>query len=233
MNTNDLNIMQIVAVAEKLKHLREQVVFVGGSTTVLLVDEAGAGKARQTEDVDFIIDIAIHGKIHDFEKVMRSLGFKNDTSSGAAICSWQIDFLGKTLKVDAMPIQPEAYGFSNRWYQEAVRTASKYSIKPDLVINVIHPVYFLGTKFEAFKDRGKGDFFSRDIEDIVYVLEHRTNIEKDVYMAKNDIKYYLANEFSTLLQNPEFENNLPGMLDDPEADKMVLSKMRFMSKKLI
>lgn len=54
-------------------------------------------------------------------------------------------------------------------------------IKPGLSIKVIKPIYFLGTKFEAWYGRGENDIFSHDLEDVVYVLEHRTGIEIDVY----------------------------------------------------
>ena len=124
-------------------------VFVGGSTTALLVDDVASGRARSTEDVDFIIDISVRGEYHRFEEKMRALGFQNDISEGAPICRWLIDFFGVPLKVDAMPVEEEILGFSNRWYQQPIDTVMEVEIKPGLMIKVIQPVYFLGIKIEA------------------------------------------------------------------------------------
>lgn len=69
------NVDQITAVARQLKHLREDVVFVGGSTTALLVDPAGQNYARRTKDVDFIIDISLRIEFVQFERAMRAFKF--------------------------------------------------------------------------------------------------------------------------------------------------------------
>ena len=229
--SNQLNIEQIIAVAEKLKDMKDEVVFVGGSTTALLVDDIAAGRARQTEDVDFIVDISIRGGYRQFEEKMRDLGFIHDQSEGAPICRWLMDFHGTDLKVDAMPVEKEILGFSNQWYGESINTAWEKEIKEGLIIRVVEPVYFLGTKFEAFKGRGDNDIFSHDLEDIFYVLEHRSNIEMLVFDADEPIKSYLSQAFKELLVHPDLENTLPGVLDDYNAVDMVLKKIKFMAKK--
>ncbi len=223
-----INIEQLIAVAEQLQNMKDEVVFVGGSTTALLVDDVAASQARQTEDVDFIVDIAISGDLYKFEDRMRQLGFKNDTSKGSHICSWTMDFHGQTLKVDAMPTDDKSLGFSNRWYKDSIESAWTKEIKKGLSVNVVDPVYFLGTKFEAYKGRGDGSIFSHDLEDIFYVLEHRTGIEILVFDAKDDVKEYLKKEFSGLLNHPELENTLPGIAD---AVDLVMSRIQFVSEK--
>ncbi len=230
MNSN-INIEQIIAVAEQLQDMKDEVVFVGGSTTALLVDSVAAGQARQTEDVDFIVDIARSGDFYQFEARMRELGFQHDIDPGAPICRWKIDFLGKSLKVDAMPTDDNILGFTNQWYQSAIKTAWSAEIKDGLSINVVDPVYFLGTKIEAFKGRGNGDIFSHDLEDIVYVLEHRSNIEILVFNADESIKAYLASEFTQLLKHPDLENTLPGLVDDSTAVDTVIRRMKFIAEK--
>ena len=104
-----------------------------------------------------------------------------------------------------------------------------YNIERCLSLFAIDPVYFLGTKFEAFKSRGKGELFSHDMEDIIFVLEHRSTIDRDIFGAPNDIKFYLATEFQKILQHPELENTLPGLLDDDSATEMVLGRMHFIA----
>lgn len=135
--SNNRNIQQIITVAESLKDLKDEVVFVGGSTTALLVDDVASGRARSTEDVDFIIDISVRGEYHRFEERMRARGFQNDMSEGAPMCRWLIDFHGMPLKVDAMPVDEKILGFSNRWYQQSIDTAMEVEIKTGLMIKVI------------------------------------------------------------------------------------------------
>lgn len=58
MKNMDVNLIQLEAIASALGDLLPQVTFVGGSTTVLLVDESAHFGIRKTDDVDVIIDVA-------------------------------------------------------------------------------------------------------------------------------------------------------------------------------
>lgn len=63
--------------------------------------------------------------------------------------------------------------------------------------------YLLATKFEAFKGRGNGDGrTSHDFEDIVFVLENRKEIWQEILDLNGEIKEYLINEFTQLINNP-------------------------------
>jgi hypothetical protein len=62
----ELNFRQLLLIAEALSDLLPRVVFVGGCTTVLLVDEVAYSGVRQTEDVDVIVDLSTYMAYHDF-----------------------------------------------------------------------------------------------------------------------------------------------------------------------
>ena len=64
MKNKDINLVQLEAVASALGDFIPHVTFVGGCTTVLLVDESAHFGARKTEDVDVIIDITTLDKYH-------------------------------------------------------------------------------------------------------------------------------------------------------------------------
>lgn len=51
------NIERLCLVASRLGPLREQVVFLGGATTALLVTDPAAPAPRPTKDVDVIIEV--------------------------------------------------------------------------------------------------------------------------------------------------------------------------------
>ncbi len=53
--------------------------------------------------------------------------------------------------------------------------------------------YFLATKLEAFDCRGKNDYLmSRDMEDIVTVLDGRSEIIFEVQLAGEELKDHLV-----------------------------------------
>jgi predicted nucleotidyltransferase len=67
-------------------------------------------------------------------------------------------------------------GFSNRWYRAAMETSVTTKTEADLEIRIVTAPYFLATKLDAFRGRGKGDYFgSNDLEDIVAVVDGRRN----------------------------------------------------------
>ena len=73
--------------------------------------------------------------------------------------------------------------------------------------------YFLATKLEAFDCRGENDYLmSRDMEDIVTVLDGRSEIVSEVQQAGEELKDHSAVRFSMLLKERDFLDALPGHL---------------------
>ena len=109
----NLEIMEI-AVA-RLGALAEEMVFLGGCATGLLITDAAAPPIRATKDVDVIVEVASLIEYHRLAKRLRELGFSEDQSPDAPICRWRA---GGVL-LDVMPTHPEIMGFGNEWYQPA------------------------------------------------------------------------------------------------------------------
>ncbi len=225
MKNKDINLIQLEAVATALGDLLSQVTFVGGSTTVLLVDEAAYFGVRKTDDVDVIIDVATLVEYHKFSQRLRDLGFREDTDG--PICRWLIDTNTGRLKLDVMPIDEKILGFSNRWYQAAINEASEVSLPNGIVIRVVSPAYFLATKFEAFAGRGKGDYFSHDMEDIIFVIENRNKLIVELMDCPEELKQYFAAQ-ATLLLNDDFLNVLPGLLSNQDSARTVENSLNIM-----
>ena len=110
-------------VAEALgEELREQVAFVGGCTTgLLLTDAFTREQVRSTDDVDLIISVMSYIDLHRFKEALKAKGFKEPSSmdEDMPICAMK---LGE-LRVDLMPDHDEVLGFSNHWYPLALQTA--------------------------------------------------------------------------------------------------------------
>jgi predicted nucleotidyltransferase len=164
------NLELLIGVARLLRPMLADLVFVGGSTTALLITDTAAAEVRPTYDVDAIAEIISYAEFEAFSQRLQHLGFAVDHSEGAPICRWAHgDF-----RLDVMPIDEKILGFSNRWYKPAMETAQTVRLANDLPIRVVTAPLFLGTKLEAFKGRGKNDYFaSHDLEDVVAVIDGR------------------------------------------------------------
>jgi hypothetical protein len=111
-----------------------------------------------------------------------------------------------------MPTDERILGFSNRWYTPAIATAQWVHV--DRVrLRLVTAPYFLATKLEAFRGRGRGDFAgSHDLEDAIAVIDGRAELLGEVASAEADVRGYIAAEMSRLLQARAFLDALPGFL---------------------
>ena len=119
--------------ARLLSPLLGELVFVGGSTTALLITDKAAAEVRPTYDVDAIAEISSYAAYADFSERLRRCGFSEDVSEGAPICRWR---LKKTI-LDVMPLDEKILGFSNRWYKPAMDSAVVHELEPDLRVRVV------------------------------------------------------------------------------------------------
>ncbi len=92
-----------------------------------------------------------------------------------------------------------------------------------VTLRVAAPAYFLATKMEAFRGRGNGDYLtSHDMEDLVAVLDGRSNILDEILAADAAVRGYLAAAFAALLVDDDFLDALPGYLPpDPASQRRV------------
>lgn len=204
LNPN-LEILEI-AVA-RLGVLVEEMVFLGGCATGLLITDVVAPAIRATKDVDVIVEVASLIEYHRLAKRLRECGFSEDQSADAPICRWHA---GEIL-LDVMPTHPEILGFGNEWYQRAY-DAAEWSVLPSgNRLRIVSAPYFLVTKIAAFKGRGQGDYMmSHDMEDIVAVLDGRQEIVEEVRKCKPVLRDLLQEYMSGLLKDDRFIEALPG-----------------------
>ena len=226
----DPNIRLLKEAAKLLRPVLGELVFVGGCTTGLLISDEGAGDVRPTVDVDAITEITSYADYTVFSERLRKLGFTEDASEGAPTCRW----LNGETKLDVMPLNEAILGFSNRWYESAHRSAQDYELETDLHIRVVTAPYFCATKIEAFRGRGKGDYRSSDLEDLVTVVDGRSELVKELQAAPNDVRSYVAEAIGQMLRTDEFTDALPGYLLGDAASQsrisIVLERLTEISK---
>jgi len=214
----------VYLVAQRLGALNDQVVFVGGCATGLVINDDSLVSVRATKDVDVILELVGRAGFHKMEKELRSRGFKHDPAG--PICRWQID----SVLVDVMPDDEKILGFSNRWYSTAIKTAESRHLR-DLTIRVVTPALFLATKLEAFRGRGQGDYLgSHDLEDFLAVIDGRPGIVRDCFDAPAEVRDYLCEGLVQLLADEDFSNALPGyavsQVTSPASDQVLRERMQ-------
>ena len=203
------NLERLTGAASLLRPLLGDLVFVGGSVTGLLITDRAAGEPRATLDVDAIAEIASCAEYAAFGDRLRALGFVEDTSEGAPLCRW----VHHETIFDVMPLDEKILGFSNRWYRAAMEAAIRQRLSDDLEIRVVTAPFFMATKLEAFKHRGQGDCFgSRDLEDLVFVVDGRAELVAEVQAETAELRTYIRSEIGSLLAMTTFLDGLPGYL---------------------
>lgn len=199
--------MQIVA--RRFEPIGARYAFTGGTILGLLVDNPALSELRPTKDVDIIVEIFTYTELSALEKRLRECGFQHDTSDGAPICRWIVD----GCRVDVMPVDSTVLGMNSRWFQEALQYSNKVELGQNCRANIIAPALFIATKLEAFKDRGKGDYYgSHDLEDIVTVIDGRAAIVQDISATASKVRAFIAASLSRMIQHPDFHDALPGHL---------------------
>lgn len=209
--------LQILELAvEHLGQLADKMVFLGGCATGLLINDKAAPPIRATRDVDVITELASLAEYYRLSGQLRDLGFREDQSAGAPICRW---VTGGVI-LDVMPTKAEILGFSNQWYHQALASAQILKLPSGRNIRVVTRPYFLATKLEAFADRGRGDFVtSHDMEDIVAVLDGRSEIVDEVRNSVSELVEFLSDRFAGLIEDRDFLAALPGHLPGDQANQ--------------
>lgn len=213
-------------VAEALgPDLREQVAFVGGCTTgLLLTDAFTREQVRSTDDVDLIVHVITYAELNHLRQALKARGFTEPSllDSEMPVCAMK---LGE-LRVDVMPDHDGVLGFSNRWYRQAMESAAAISVGGDLAIRAVSPPFFIATKLEAYRARGNGDpLASRDIEDILNLVDGRPELLGEVRASARELQSYIAAELAQLLGVGDFEYAVQSQARDPDREALLFERL--------
>jgi len=220
--------LQILELAvDQLGDLTNEMVFLGGCATGLLITDAAAPPIRATQDVDVITEVATLAEYHRLSERLRKAGFKEDQSPDAHICRW----VAPGVVLDVMPTDKAILGFGNDWYRPAMVAATEISLPSGKTIWMVTAPYFLATKLAAFDGRGRGDFMmSHDVEDIVAVIDGRPELVEELRHADLEVQSYLAVRFGEFLTNENFlaavVGHLQGGAASPDRTSVLLAIMK-------
>jgi len=188
-------------------------------TLGLLITDEAAAPIRGTTDVDVIAEIVTYADYIAFSERLRAAYFTEDTD---LTCRWHHG----SLTLDVLALSKDVLGFTNVWYEAALRHSSTVTLSRSQAIRVITAPFFLGTKIEAFRGRGRNDFqASHDLEDFVAVVEGRDTLLQEIAESPQDLQEYLAEAAKSLLAESRFLDVLPGFVLDSERVPIIRERL--------
>jgi predicted nucleotidyltransferase len=218
----DLNLPLLEDAVRKLAPFLDEIVFVGGVTLGLLITDEAAAPIRGTNDVDVIAEIVTYADYIAFSERLRKAHFTEDAGEKPLTCRWH----NGSLTVDVLALNEEVLGFTNIWYEPALKHAFTVTLPSGQTIRVITAPFFLGTKMEAFRGRGKMDFqASHDLEDFVAVIEGRDALLQEIAASPQSLRRYLAEAAKMLLAESRFLDVLPGFVLDDERVPLIKERL--------
>lgn len=213
---NQALLQQIQAVAVKLTPLNVEFAFLGGAVLGLLITDPAAAAIRPTKDVDVLMGTWKRSAHTDLEASLRDCGFRHDMSEGSPICRWRLD----DIVVDILPVGQKVLGWECRWFAEALHHAQVVNVTTGSSLRVVTAPFLMATKLEAFKGRGEFDWYgSQDLEDIITLVDGRPELVAEVASSSSELRCYLAEEVTQLLNTKGFMDSMPGHLPPDSASQ--------------
>jgi hypothetical protein len=212
----------LTEVAGRLRPLEIDFAFLGGCIVPFLLDDPDLMPMRPTNDVDVVLHLIRQSKMAEIEEKVRRQGFVYADYDGAPVCRWK---LGE-ITVDIMPDKDaELWPLNTRCFSEALRSARPYHV-PGGEVPIISAPTFVATKLSAFADRGSGDFYHRDLEDVITVIDGRASFLEEMAASEPSLKNYVGGEFRRYLADPRFIDAIAGHLPSDSASQGRLPGLR-------
>jgi hypothetical protein len=223
MKNATINRGVIKKIALALGELNDQIIYVGGATVGLYVNDPAAEDVRPTKDVDISLSIASIGELERIRQKLTQKGFVQ-TAEDNVICRFRYE----DVKVDVMNTKAIDWAPANPWFAPGFLLKEITEVDGQF-IQILPIGYFLATKFSAFNDRGNNEpRTSQDFEDIVYVIDNRIDIVEQLKMDFGDVKAFLKGEFESILYDKRKQEAIYGNLFYASRDerfKMIMEKL--------
>jgi hypothetical protein len=199
-------------------------VFTGGGIVQLLITDPAAPPASLTKDVDAVIEIAGYGDYTEMESALRVAGFVQNFQDQSAIVAWY----WKGRRVDILPHKPfPLISTTNQWFPWVLNDPVRFEFELGQFAWIASAPSFLATKFEAFFSRGGGDFLkSKDIEDILAVVDGRPELTGELAAAPREVSDFLRKCFSDFLSNPSFLDAVGYLV--PDRESLLVARLKAM-----
>lgn len=108
LSNSEFNRQVIKKISLALGEMNERVIFVGGATIGLYIDDPAAEDVRATKDVDIIVEIASLGELESIRQELATKGFTQSPEDNV-VCRFRYD----NIKVDVMSTKEVGWAPAN------------------------------------------------------------------------------------------------------------------------
>jgi len=229
LRNTDFNRAAIKKIATALGPMNQQMVYVGGATVCLYINDPAADDVRPTKDVDITLDIASLNELEAIRMALNQRGFYQ-TAEDTVICRFHFE----DIKVDLMNTRAIGWAPANPWFQPGFKLKETMAIG-NQTIQILPLAYFLASKFSAFNGRGAQEArTSHDFEDITYILDNRTDIHKQIAEAPDDVRPFLSSQLRKILEDRDMQeavfSNLPYQTRQERYERIISFIKRLINK---
>lgn len=216
----------IKRVALALGDLNDVVIYVGGATVSLYINDPAADDVRPTKDIDISLKILSIPQLEEIREQLNEKGFSQSADLDV-ICRFKLD----DILVDVMSTKAVGWAPANPWFAKGFDKREEVNID-DISIQIMPLPYFLASKFSAFKDRGGNDpRQSKDLEDITYILNNRTDWHEVIKDSGKEVKDFLKMQFQEISKSAGIQEAMRGFLfyeEQSERFKMITKKIDYL-----
>ena len=113
LRNSEFNREVIRKISLALGEMNKQVIFVGGATIGLYINDPAAEDVRATDDVDITVEIASLGELESVRETLVRKGFTQSPDDDV-ICRFRYD----NIKVDVMSTTEVGWAPANPWFSK-------------------------------------------------------------------------------------------------------------------
>lgn len=144
-----------------------------------------------------------------------------ETSDAEHMCRWRKG----SLLLDVMPSTGVLGHSVNRWYAEAIKSATVIKLPSGNEIKLVSPPLFLATKLDSFVDRGGRDYMHHDMEDILNIVDGRETLHAEIKAGSSEVGAYISDEMDGYLADETFVDQLQWIFPFGRSE-IVLARLR-------
>jgi hypothetical protein len=214
--------------AVDLKIVDLPMVFVGGATMPLYVDEQGGAVLRETLDVDVMVEAGSYAEFAALEERLWASGFHQELTGHGPRCRW----LKQDRVYDIVDIRTDHP--DDRWARPSGEGLCRHTLPSGREIPILGPGRFLAAKVAALKQRGGRYWYeSSDFEDIVLILESNPQLQPWLANTPSDAVLAVAEWAQTAILRPGLRDDLEGTvthgIDRDERVRVVLERLHWLA----
>ena len=175
---------------------------------------------RPTRDIDLFLEIISYGQLGKLQEKLVEKGFF-PAKGEEVMC--RFDYKG--ILVDIMSTDEVGWAPADKWFKPGMANLVTFKTE-EVEFKILNLAYFLAAKFNAFNDRKTDPRLSKHFEDIIYLLDNCTDLNKQLNECSGEVRDYLVLQFGKLLK-PDFEEAILAHLGyHYQAERMTIIKER-------